>query len=127
MGRKQLAKIDSIVDERNQVRDAYRSLLEPMGFLPQRVNADVRFNVQSLVFSVPPDCNRNRLIAGLKASGIESTIGTYAMSASTYYARKYAVQNTNSHWLEENTLTLPCYGGVDISRVCAAIKGGLCR
>lgn len=127
MGRKQLAKIESIVDERNQVRDAYRALLEPMGFVAQRAHPDVRFNVQSLVFAVPPGCSRDGLIAGLKARGVESTIGTYSLSATTYYTAKYAVNNPNSRWLEANTITLPCYKEVDVNRVCDVIKGELCR
>jgi dTDP-4-amino-4,6-dideoxygalactose transaminase len=122
MGRKQLAKIDSIVAERNLVRDAYRALLEPLGFEAQKTGVDVRFNVQSLVFSVPPGCKRDSLIAGLKARGVESTIGTYALSATTYFATKYSVKNPRSAWLEANTISLPCYGGVDVRVVCRAIQ-----
>jgi dTDP-4-amino-4,6-dideoxygalactose transaminase len=109
MGRKQLAKIEDIMVERNQVRDAYRALLEPMGFVAQLAQSDVRFNVQSLVFSVPPGYSRDGMIARLKAGGVESTIGTYSLSATTYYTGKYAVKNPNSRWLEANTITLPCY------------------
>ena len=122
MGRKQLAKIDAIVDERNLVRDAYRARLEPLGFVAQRTLENVRFNVQSLVFAVPQGCIRDRFIAGLKALGIESTIGTYSLSATSYYSKKYSVVNQNSRWLEANTVTLPCYGGVDVDRVCDAIR-----
>ncbi len=125
MGRKQLAKIESILKERKQVRQAYRALLEPMGFVAQRTNPDVHFNVQSLVFAVPPGCSRDGLIAGLKAKGVESTIGTYSLSATTYYTAKYAVSNPNSRWLEANTITLPCYGGVDVQAVCKAIQDSL--
>lgn len=125
MGCKQLAKIEDILIERNQVRDAYRALLEPMGFVAQLAHTDVRFNVQSLVFAVPPDCSRDGLIAGLKARGVESTIGTYSLSATTYYASKYAVNNPNSRWLEANTITLPCYAGLDVKLVCDAIRGCL--
>lgn len=122
MGRKQLAKIESILKERKQMRQTYRALLEPMGFVAQRTNPDVHFNVQSLVFAVPPGCSRDGLIAGLKAKGVESTIGTYSLSATTYYTAKYAVNNPNSRWLEANTITLPCYGGVDVQAVCKAIQ-----
>jgi dTDP-4-amino-4,6-dideoxygalactose transaminase len=125
MGRKQLAKIEDILVERNQVRDAYRALLEPMGFVAQRAHPNVRFNVQSLVFAVPPGCSRDGLIAGLKARGVESTIGTYSLSATTYYAAKYAVNNPNSRWLEANTITLPCYAGLDVKLVCDALRGCL--
>lgn len=125
MGRKQLAKIEAIVNERNRVRDAYRTLLEPMGFVVQKVSADVRHNVQSMVFTVPSGCNRNDLIAALKVRGVESTIGTYAMSATTYYASKYKVDNPNSHWLEANTITLPCYAGVDTKLVSDSVRDAL--
>lgn len=125
MGRKQLAKINDIVAERNQVRDAYRVLLEPMGFVAQRANSDVCFNVQSLVFTVPLGCCRNKLIACLKARGVESTIGTYSLSATTYYASKYGVHNLNSRRLEANTITLPCYKGVDVQLVCQVIQDSL--
>ena len=125
MGRKQLAKIDSIVAERNEVREAYRALLEPQGFVAQKTGADVRFNVQSLVFSMPPGCIRDGLIGALKLRGVESTIGTYSLSATTYFASKYAVNNPNSKWLESNTITLPCFGGVDVQTVCQAILDSL--
>lgn len=125
MGRKQLVKIDGIVAERNEVRDAYRALLEPMGFVAQKIGANVRFNVQSLVFAVPLGCKRDGLIAGLKARGVESTIGTYCLSATTYFAAKYAVDNPNARWLEANTITLPCYEGVDVKAVCQAIRDSL--
>lgn len=121
MGRKQLAKIEAITDERNRVRDEYCRLLEPLGFLPQQVGVGVRYNVQSLVFKVPEGVRRDALIAGLKERGVESTLGTYAMSATTYYMSRYGKQCSNAQWLQANTLTLPCYGGVDVARVCEAI------
>lgn len=123
MGRKQLAKIDSIIEERNLVRQSYIELLEPLGFAVQQVAEGVIYNVQSLVFKVPEGGSRNALIAALKEKGIESTIGTYSLSAATYFANKYAVHNPNSRWLEENTITLPCYAGVDVLRVADEIRG----
>lgn len=121
MGRKQLAKLDGIVSERNQVRDQYRARLEPLGFKAQGVGVDVRHNVQSLVFVVPEGCERDELIVGLKERGIESTLGTYALSATTYYTRRYGVSNPNARWLEANTITLPCYSDMDVTFVCDAI------
>jgi perosamine synthetase len=122
MGSKQLAKIDDIVDGRNATRNAYLTALEPIGFVAQLIGAEVRFNVQSLVFKVPAGCQRNALIASLKDKGIESTIGTYSLSGATYFSRKYGVKNPNSSWLEESTITLPCYAGVDVARVAGAIR-----
>jgi len=122
MGRRQLARVDAIVDERIQIRDQYRTRLEPLGFKPQAVGADVRYNVQSLVFAVPKGCERNALIAALKERGVESTLGTYALSATTYYTRRYGVSNPNARWLEANTITLPCFSDVDVALVCDAIQ-----
>jgi len=127
MGRKQLAKLDGIVDERNKIRDAYKALLEPLDFKAQGVGPGVRYNVQSLVFSVPDGCDRNGLISSLKERGIESTLGTYALSATTYYAGKYNIANPEARWLEANTITLPCYSGVEANVVGDAIRDILRR
>jgi perosamine synthetase len=125
MGRKQLAKIDAIVDERNAIREAYRGRLEPLGFVVQQIGNDVRHNVQSLVFTVPPGCDRDRLIVSLKNHGVETTIGTYALSAGSYYAARYAADNPVAKALEAATITLPCYDSVDIDAVSGAIRVSL--
>jgi perosamine synthetase len=77
--------------------------------------------VQSLVFAVPDGCNRDDLISSLKQQGIESTLGTYAMSATTYYSRRYGVYNPNARWLESNTITLPCFTDIEVDIVCDTI------
>lgn len=122
MGRKQLARIDGIVDERNRVRAAYIERLAPLGFVPQRIGNGIRYNVQSLVFKVPDGCDRDGLILGLRKAGVETTIGTYALSSCTYYERKYARAQPNSLRLEQTTITLPCFEGVDVDRVSSAIE-----
>lgn len=121
MGRKQLAKLDEIIDERTRIRQAYIDGLAPLGFVAQAIGADVRYNVQSLVFKVPAGCDRNGLIEKLKSRGVESTIGTYAMSNGTYFARKYDQVQPNATWLEANTITLPCFDGLDVPAVIDAI------
>ena len=127
MGRAQLAKIDAIVDERNVVRDAYKAALEPLGFAAQQIAPDVRYNVQSLVFTVPPGCDRDKLLTRLKAQGVESTIGTYSLSAGSYFSRKYGVANPVSRFLQANTITLPCYKEMDVSQVICAIETSIAK
>lgn len=121
MGRRQLAKIEQIVEERNSIRDAYIALLQPMGFVPQQVGKGVRYNVQSLVFKVPEGCDRDSLILGLRKVEVESTIGTYALSSGSYYKHKYANPQKNSTRLEQTTITLPCFAGVDVAKVASSI------
>ncbi|ABR91444.1 spore coat biosynthesis protein [Janthinobacterium sp. Marseille] len=121
MGRRQLAKLESIVDERNEIRSLYVEKLAPLGYTVQKINDGVRHNIQSLVFRVPNDISRDSVIRELKNVGIESTIGTYALGSTTYYESKYSQGPANSKKLFESTLTLPCYRDVDVSRVARAI------
>lgn len=122
MGIKQIAKLDSIVEGRNLVRDSYVDALNGLGFVPQALGADVLHNVQSLVFKVPPDLDRDVLIRQLAAEDIESTIGTYCLSGLTYYRNKYDDVQPTAEALERTTITLPCYDGVDVARVTGAIR-----
>jgi hypothetical protein len=73
--------VDAIVDERNEVRETYRKLLEPLGFVVQKANADVKHNVQSMAFTVPAGCHRNDLVSALKARGIDYDLRRLANSA----------------------------------------------
>jgi perosamine synthetase len=122
MGRRQLSKIEAIVEQRNHIRDAYITQLRPMGFVPQQVGSDVRYNVQSLVFKVPGGCDRDGLIFGLRKLGVETTIGTYALSKGTYYAKKYADPQQNSIVLEQTTITFPCFDNVNVNEVVDSVR-----
>lgn len=118
MGRAQLRKLDDIVAERNAIRHAYIERLNPSGFVPQHVSDDVVFNVQSLVFTVPARVDRDTLIAKMRDAGVETTIGTYCMSGTTYYRNRYNTVQPVSAKLQDTTITLPCYAGVDVDFVC---------
>jgi len=54
---------------------------------------------------------------------IERTIGTYCLSGGTYYSKKYNDIQPNAKYLEVNTITLPCYDGVDVEYISQKIKG----
>jgi len=122
MGRKQLVRLDAIIDQRNQVRNAFIGHLAPLGFVPQQVAADVRYNVQSLVFRVPSGADRDDLVTALKAQGIETTLGTYCLSGTTYFRGRYNKVQPNATILEATTITLPCYEGVPVNRVIDGIR-----
>ena len=122
MGIKQLAKLDAIVRDRNLMRDAYARELEPLGFRAQRTTQGVVHNVQSLVFRVPVGGDRDELIAKLKDKGVETTLGTYCLSGTSYYRGKYRDVQPNAMRLQETTITLPCFKEVDVAQVCAAIR-----
>lgn len=124
MGRKQLAKIDAIVRERNTIRERYVEQLGELGFVAQKVGPDVIYNVQSMVFRVPERCDRDRLILNLRGK-VETTIGTYSLSAGSYFAGKYKDVQPAASMLQEKTITLPCYTYLDVDQVCSAIRGVL--
>jgi len=122
MGWIQLLKLDHITAERNTIASQYDELLQPFGFAKQKIDDNVHHNIQSLIFTVPQGMSRDALIDHLGANNIESTLGTYCLSATTYYQKKYNDPQKNSLWLESNTITLPCYTGVDVNRVVEVIE-----
>jgi len=123
MGIKQLQKLDEIISSRNNIRDEYIKALEVLGFQVQKISGDVVHNVQSLVFKVPQNTKRDELVKYLKENGVETTIGTYCLSGTTYYKNKYNSVQENAKFLEENTITFPCYEGVDIEYIVYKVKG----
>jgi len=122
MGIKQFARLPEIVKERNEIRLEYIEKLRPLGFIAQETSVGTIHNVQSLVFRMPTGKSRPALTTFLKLKGIESTLGTYSLSATTYYANKYKDIQKNGQTLQNETITLPCYRGVDVSFVCKTIQ-----
>ena len=122
MGIKQIKKIEQITSSRNKIRNQYIESLAMLGFQAQQVNINVGYNVQSLVFKIPEKIPRDQLIAKLKEQDVESTLGTYCMSGGTFYKEKYNNVRPNAKYLEQNTITLPCYEGVDVEFVNQKIK-----
>ena len=127
LGRVQLRKLGAIIAERNATRSAYVELLSMLGFLPQSIGTDVVFNVQSLVFRVPPEVDRDVLIGWLREDGVEASIGTYCLSGTTYFRNRYGDVQPNAEKLQRETITFPCYTGVDVNRVCDSVRTFLVR
>lgn len=122
MGIKQMQKLDAIVERRMKTRAQYIGALVPLGFVPQQVGENVDYNVQSLVFAVPENMDRDALVSSLKEKGVETTLGTYSLSNGSYFKKKYNQPQPNSFVLQKNTITLPCYDGVNVEAVCAEIR-----
>ena len=122
MGWMQLDKIDQIISERNKIKDFYIDSLEEVGFFPQKIDKNVKHNVQSVVFRVPNSINRNDLVKFLFENKIESTLGTYCLSATSFNKKKYNNVQKNSLKLESEAITLPCYKGLDPEFIINKIK-----
>lgn len=122
MGLTQLKNLNEIILHRQQVRDLYSKMLTPLGFRQQAVSTNCSHNVQSIVFKVPDYVNRDQLIEQLQRKGIETTIGTYCQSGLPYYKAKYQSVQKNAFFLQNNTITLPCFQDVPWKMVCEQIK-----
>lgn len=122
MGIKQFNKLDDIVESRNKIRNKYIKGLTSLGFKVQKISKEVVYNVQSLVFTVPKNINRDNLINNLKENRIETTLGTYCLSNTTYYKNKYNDVQPNAKYLENNTITFPCYDGVDVEYIVEKVS-----
>jgi dTDP-4-amino-4,6-dideoxygalactose transaminase len=126
MGRAQLRKLDQIVDRRLAMRAAYVEALADSGFIVQSLAPGVRHNVKSMVFRVPAGVDRDALVRALRVEGIETTIGTYSLSATKYFRERYDDVQPVSAALYRDTITLPCHDTVDVGRVADAL-GRLAR
>ena len=122
MGIKQFKKLDDIVKSRTCIKDAYIKGLTTLGFKVQSLLDDVVYNVQSLVFTTPENVSRDELVKYLKGNSIETTIGTYCLSGTTYYKNKYNDVQPNAQYLEEHTITFPCYKGVDVGYIVGKVS-----
>jgi len=122
MGWKQLKKLDQIVSERNVITREYSKGLIPLGFGVQEVHDDCRHNVQSAVFVVPTNISRDLLVKYLSECNVESTLGTYCLSGTSYFSGKYNNIQPCSKWLEDNTITLPCHADVNVRSIVELIE-----
>lgn len=123
---KQLEKLDEIVKERIAIQKALTGQISKAGYIAQKCADNATHNIQSLVYKVPEGVKRDQLVQYLRDREIESTIGTYCLSNCSYYKKKYNDVQPNALYLEQNTITLPCYAGVDVDKIAAAILQGLC-
>jgi len=121
MACRQLESIDEVVIERREQYETYTKHLEPLGFTPQRETGEAYTNRQSVVFSIPAELDRDALIEALRNRQIETTLGTYSLSATSYYRQKYRAIQPNALWLQQHTITLPCYRGLALDEVCSAV------
>ena len=122
MGIESLKKLNTIIFSRDKIKDKYIKGLAPLNFIPQKLQPGAHHNIQSVVFTVPKPVKRDDLISFLKEHNIESTLGTYCLSNTTYYKNKYKNIQTNSSHLERNTITLPCYEGVSVGKIVKKIE-----
>ena len=90
IGRVQMQRLDDIIADRRRIADAYDVALQAAGLVERGVALPSRppyaaHIFQSYVLMLPDDLDRDGIIAGLSAAGIESTIGTHSLHAHPAY------------------------------------------
>lgn len=112
IGRRQLARLDGLVETRQRQAALYRSLLAPLGVKAQSVDSECVHNVQSFVARLPVRTakDRDRIVAAMKEHDIETTIGTWHIPLTGYFASRYGYRQGDFPGTDQafaNSLTLP--------------------
>lgn len=110
LGLAQLARLDAILADRARTAARYDELLRDVaGVLVPAPPPDTVWSNQSYVVLLDDDVDRDAVVAGLAARGVEGTLGTYAMHAQPAFARfGYAPGDLpRSYRAQQRSLTLP--------------------
>jgi dTDP-4-amino-4,6-dideoxygalactose transaminase len=110
LGLAQMPRLRKIILKRNQAAQHYDELLSNLAEVtPPKVAQGVDHTFQSYVVGLAPHIDRDRVIAFLRERGIETTLGTYALSEQPAY--KHLVREgsdlTNSIHAFRHSLALP--------------------
>jgi dTDP-4-amino-4,6-dideoxygalactose transaminase len=128
IGLAQLARLDAILADRRTTAARYEERLADVdGVVLRRPGAGERWSYQSFVVLVADEVDRDRVIAGLRGEGIETTLGTYALHAQPAFARfGYVPGDLPNSWRNQcQSLTLPLLPSMpeaDVERVVAALR-----
>jgi len=109
IGLAQLRKVNSIINKRIELAHNYNRLLSDTDFIrPAREESEVKHVFQTYAPYIELEGVRDKMIGDLKANGIETQIGTYALHlqpAFTHMRRIGKLERSRS--LYENLLALP--------------------
>lgn len=129
VGVAQMRKLDAFLAARRRIAAAYDDALTSMHGLRRPVTpAWAAHTYQSYVVLLDEGIDRDGVIAALKAGGIETTLGTYALHAQPFFARTYDLRPgalPNSHRAFTGSLALPLHGGMsddDVARVVDRLR-----
>ena len=67
----------------------------------------------------------NACLNAEKKKEIDCSIGTFSLSCIDYYLKKYKDPQPNSFFLMNNTITFPCFEGLEVQKVINAISSSL--
>ena len=113
VGVAQMEKLPAIIVRK---RELAATLSDKLASIPGiRIPSEPKWGghiYQSYVILVDEDANRDRIVEEMKARGVETTIGTYALHDQPFFQRQYKYktgQLPNSHAAFTRSITLPLY------------------
>lgn len=129
LGWMQMNKIDKIIERKRELAKLYDSLLKDFSGLQVPFVANGNKHIyQSYVALLNEGINRDNVIRKLKESGIETTIGTYALHSQPFYQKTYSYKKgglKNSYNAFKQSLCLPLYRQMreeDINKIVNSLE-----
>jgi dTDP-4-amino-4,6-dideoxygalactose transaminase len=135
IGVAQMRKLDAFLDARRRVAHWYDERLSSL----ERVRIPITpewatHTFQSYVLLLDEGTDRDAVIAALRADGIETTLGTYALHAQPYFARTFGLEPGGlpaSARAFRSTLAVPLHGSMTetdvdlvVERLAVALEAG---
>jgi len=129
VGLVQLEKLETIIQQRRKYAAAYMDLLGDISnlVLPS-IPKGFGHTFQSFVVLLDPEIKRDRVIEEMRKFDIETTLGTYSISAQPYFSR-YLTETSHpcpqSLRAFNSSLTLPLYPSMkssDIKQVAESLR-----
>ncbi|MFP5316738.1 MAG: DegT/DnrJ/EryC1/StrS family aminotransferase [Acidimicrobiia bacterium] len=128
LGLAQLRRLDEILADRRRTAARYEERLEHVAELElRRPGPREVWSYQSFVVLLEDAVDRDEVIARMRAAGIETTLGTYAMHAHPAFARYgYRPGDLPNSWrAQRQSLTLPLLPRMsegDVDRVVSTLE-----
>ena len=108
LGTTQMAKLERVIARRTAVAESYDTLLADVPSLTRPATpAGYRHVWQSYVVLLDDAVPRDEVMRAMRARGVETTIGTHAVSAQPHYAGERELANARSAY--RRTLSLPMH------------------
>jgi len=132
IGVAQMARLDTILTERRKRADQYATLLtDSAGIRAPQTPADRSHTYQSYVVMLDEGIQRDRVIDGMRARGIETTLGTYGMHLQPYFRSRFNISDAalpNATRAHRSALTLPLHQDMtdaDVDKVVTSLAASV--
>lgn len=113
IGLVQMSRLEAIIADRRRLAGLYSRLLEQIDGVTAPCEAEgVRHTYQSFVVMLDSGVPRDEVVRRMRAQGVETTLGTYALHAQPYFGRELGHQPgdlPHSSQAYRQAMTLPLY------------------